>query len=87
MCEPGDGERDALTQGGLPLVSRRKRQRSGVTVGHMPDDEESETWFCREVLPLERQLTVFVRQNWRVEAVVSDRGAYGAFPRPVRPGY
>jgi RNA polymerase sigma-70 factor (ECF subfamily) len=38
----------------------------------MPDDGEIRTWFCREVLPLERQLTSFVRQNCQAEADVSD---------------
>lgn len=32
----------------------------------MVDDETLERWFCREVLPLERSLTNFIRRNWRV---------------------
>jgi RNA polymerase sigma-70 factor (ECF subfamily) len=32
----------------------------------MIDDEAIHTWFCREVLPLERALTAFIRNNWRV---------------------
>ena len=32
----------------------------------MVDDEELNAWFVREVLPLERALTSFVRRNWRV---------------------
>lgn len=32
----------------------------------MVDDEELNAWFVREVLPLERALTAFVRRNWRV---------------------
>lgn len=38
----------------------------------MPDDAEIKTWFCREVLPLERQLVHFIRQNWRVESEIMD---------------
>ncbi len=32
----------------------------------MVDDDELNAWFCREVLPLERALTSFIRRNWRV---------------------
>ena len=32
----------------------------------MVDDEELNTWFVREVLPLERVLTSYLRRNWRV---------------------
>lgn len=32
----------------------------------MVDDEELNAWFVREVLPLERALTAFIRRNWRV---------------------
>lgn len=38
----------------------------------MVDDEVLDAWFCREVLPLERALTAFIRRNWRVEAEVMD---------------
>jgi len=38
----------------------------------MPDDSEIRDWFRREVLPLERQLTHFIRHNWRVEDDVID---------------
>ena len=38
----------------------------------MVDDEALEAWFRREVLPLERGLTAFVRRNWRVDAEVMD---------------
>lgn len=38
----------------------------------MIDDAAIEDWFCREVLPLERALTHFIRQNWRVEDDVID---------------
>jgi len=38
----------------------------------MLDDAEIKVWFCREVLPLERQLLQFVRHNWRVEDEVAD---------------
>jgi RNA polymerase sigma factor (sigma-70 family) len=38
----------------------------------MIDDEALEDWFCREVLPFERSLTHFIRQNWRVEDDVID---------------
>lgn len=32
----------------------------------MIDDQELNSWFVREVLPLERMLTAYVRRNWRV---------------------
>ena len=32
----------------------------------MVDDDALNTWFKREVLPLERALTSYVRRNWRV---------------------
>lgn len=38
----------------------------------MVDDEAIEDWFCREVLPLERPLTHFIRRNWRVADDVID---------------
>lgn len=38
----------------------------------MVDDEALEDWFCREVLPLERSLTHFIRRNWRVADDVMD---------------
>jgi RNA polymerase sigma-70 factor (ECF subfamily) len=38
----------------------------------MLDDVEIRAWFCREVLPLERQLVHFIRHNWRVEGDVMD---------------
>lgn len=38
----------------------------------MVDDEEMRAWFCREVLPLERALTNFIRRNWRVADDVID---------------
>jgi len=38
----------------------------------MVDDETLEDWFSREVLPLERSLTHFIRQNWRVADDVID---------------
>jgi RNA polymerase sigma-70 factor (ECF subfamily) len=38
----------------------------------MLDDQEIRDWFRREVLPLERQLTHFIRRNWRVEDDVVD---------------
>ena len=41
-------------------------------IGSMPDDTEIRDWFRREVLPLERQLTHFIRRNWRVEDDVMD---------------
>jgi RNA polymerase sigma factor (sigma-70 family) len=40
--------------------------------GNMVDDEALEDWFCREVLPLERSLTHFIRRNWRVADDVID---------------
>ncbi|CAN5422360.1 RNA polymerase sigma factor [soil metagenome] len=38
----------------------------------MVDDKALEDWFCREVLPLERSLTHFIRRNWRVADDVVD---------------
>lgn len=38
----------------------------------MVDDEALDDWFCREVLPLERSLTHFIRRNWRVADDVID---------------
>lgn len=38
----------------------------------MIDDEALNAWFCREVLPLERALTGYVRRNWRVADDVTD---------------
>lgn len=38
----------------------------------MLDDAEIREWFRREVLPLEGQLTHFIRHNWRVEDDVMD---------------
>jgi RNA polymerase sigma-70 factor (ECF subfamily) len=32
----------------------------------MVDDDELDAWFVREVLPLERALTSYIRRNWRV---------------------
>lgn len=38
----------------------------------MVEQAQLEEWFRREVLPLERSLTHFVRRNWRVEDDVMD---------------
>jgi RNA polymerase sigma factor (sigma-70 family) len=38
----------------------------------MVDEEALKHWFCREVLPLERSLTHFIRRNWRLEDDVID---------------
>lgn len=38
----------------------------------MIDDKALNAWFCREVLPLERALTAFIRRNWRVADDVTD---------------
>jgi RNA polymerase sigma-70 factor (ECF subfamily) len=38
----------------------------------MVDEATLNAWFCREVLPLERALTSFIRRNWRVAAEVTD---------------
>lgn len=38
----------------------------------MVDDAALNAWFCREVLPLERALTAFIRRNWRDAADVTD---------------
>jgi RNA polymerase sigma factor (sigma-70 family) len=38
----------------------------------MIDNETLNAWFCREVLPLERALTAFIRRNWRVADDVVD---------------
>jgi DNA-directed RNA polymerase specialized sigma24 family protein len=32
----------------------------------MIDDEDLNAWFVREVLPLERSLSSYIRRNWRV---------------------
>src|SRR3546814_18484987 len=32
----------------------------------MVDDDALNAWFVREVLPLERALTSYIRRNWRV---------------------
>lgn len=42
------------------------------SIGSMLDDADIRDWFRREVLPLERQLTHFIRHNWRVEDDVMD---------------
>lgn len=61
----------------------------------MVDDDVLKAWFCREVLPLERALTVFIRRNWRVADDVEDlrhdvyeltlSGARAGLPAAVRP--
>jgi RNA polymerase sigma factor (sigma-70 family) len=38
----------------------------------MVDDAALNAWFCREVLPLERALTHFIRRNWRDGGEVVD---------------
>ena len=38
----------------------------------MVDDAALKSWFCREVLPLERALTHFIRRNWRQASDVTD---------------
>ena len=38
----------------------------------MVDDQALKEWFCREVLPLERALSAFIRRNWRDAAEVID---------------
>lgn len=38
----------------------------------MIDDKTLNAWFCREVLPLERALTAYIRRNWRVADHVTD---------------
>ena len=38
----------------------------------MVDDQTLKEWFCREVLPLERSLSAFIRRNWRDPADVVD---------------
>lgn len=38
----------------------------------MIDDDELNAWFEREVLPLERALTSYIRRNWRVAEDVSE---------------
>lgn len=59
------------------------------------EDAEIRDWFRREVLPLERQLTHFIRRNWRVEDEVIDlrhdvyelaiMGARNGLPLATRP--
>lgn len=63
--------------------------------GHMVDDEALEAWFCRQVLPLERALTHFIRRNWRAADDVTDlrhdiyemaiAGARAGLPAQTRP--
>lgn len=43
-----------------------------VTGRQMVEDTRLESWFCREVLPLERALTQFIRRNWKVPDDVVD---------------
>ena len=60
----------------------------------MVDDAALNAWFCREVLPLERALTHFIRRNWRTAADVTDLrqeiyeraliGARGGLPGQAR---
>lgn len=38
----------------------------------MVDEAVLKDWFCREILPLERSLTHFIRRNWRVADDVID---------------
>src|SRR3982074_3966290 len=38
----------------------------------MIEDQALKEWFCREVLPLERALSAFIRRNWRDAADVLD---------------
>lgn len=38
----------------------------------MIDEQTIERWFCRDVLPLERALTQFIRRNWRIADDVVD---------------
>lgn len=38
----------------------------------MVDDDALDDWFCREVIPLGRPLTHFIRRNWRVEDDIAD---------------
>jgi RNA polymerase sigma factor (sigma-70 family) len=38
----------------------------------MIDDDELNAWFVREVLPLERALTSYIRRNWRVREDVAE---------------
>src|SRR3979490_124509 len=38
----------------------------------MVDDQALKEWFCREVLPLERALSAFIRRKWRDAAEVVD---------------
>lgn len=61
----------------------------------MTDDNAIENWFCREVLPLERSLTHFIRRNTRVADDVTDlrhdvyelaiAGARKGLPAATRP--
>lgn len=38
----------------------------------MVDEDVLRDWFCREILPLERSLTHFIRRNWRTADEVID---------------
>lgn len=45
---------------------------TGIALRTMDDEAALHAWFCREVLPLERALTSFIRRNWRVADDVID---------------
>jgi RNA polymerase sigma factor (sigma-70 family) len=51
---------------GMLVLPRRTSLTWEGPTGKMIDDDVLNAWFVREVLPLERALTSYVRRNWRV---------------------
>ena len=56
----------------LCLGMERAGNLSGNVLHSMENEAALNAWFCREVLPLERPLTGFIRRNWRVADDVTD---------------
>lgn len=54
------------------VLGVQREQALGEPHRRMIDSETLNAWFCREVLPLERALTAFIRRNWRVQDDVTD---------------
>jgi RNA polymerase sigma factor (sigma-70 family) len=56
----------------LVLIPVRQQTKEMPARLIMVDDDGLKEWFCREVLPLERSLTHFIRRNWRAIDDVTD---------------
>ena len=61
----------------LPIIDRRivlasSNNCSEDSPAWMIDDDNLNAWFVREVLPLERTLTSYLRRNWRVPEDVAE---------------